>query len=268
MRCFRDKTGHRRSAAPAGYCRCVSTEPLRCAGALIVDDDGRIFIQRRSPHRRLFPNCWDIVGGHLEPGEDVDGGTAPGGHRGDRLDPLARPRPGRASTATSATTAWTGPRPTSWSGSTATSTGPALEAGKHTEFRWLAEHDVDSARRAPRRQRRADPTDRRGGLRRPAVDRSVNDASNWRPHRFAGLVAPAVDRAFRRRHARRPGRRWRRAEPSGTAGRPRPASWSSSAPGWPRPAATVDGPGLRGGHPLPGPGRLPAGRWTSRWRTG
>jgi 8-oxo-dGTP pyrophosphatase MutT (NUDIX family) len=42
---------------------------LRCAAALIVDGQGRIFVQRRSPHRRLFPNAWDVVGGHLEPGE-------------------------------------------------------------------------------------------------------------------------------------------------------------------------------------------------------
>jgi 8-oxo-dGTP pyrophosphatase MutT (NUDIX family) len=47
----------------------VSTEPLHCVGALIVDDDGRIFVQRRSPDRRLFPDSWDIVGGHVEPGE-------------------------------------------------------------------------------------------------------------------------------------------------------------------------------------------------------
>ncbi|MFC8618201.1 NUDIX domain-containing protein [Micromonospora purpureochromogenes] len=46
----------------------MPTEPLRCAGALIVDDDGRLFLQRRSPERSLFPNAWDIVGGHREPG--------------------------------------------------------------------------------------------------------------------------------------------------------------------------------------------------------
>jgi 8-oxo-dGTP diphosphatase len=46
-------------------------EPLRVAGALIVDDGGRLFIQRRSPHRRLFPDTWDIVGGHLERDETV-----------------------------------------------------------------------------------------------------------------------------------------------------------------------------------------------------
>jgi 8-oxo-dGTP pyrophosphatase MutT (NUDIX family) len=48
----------------------VPTEPLRCVGALIVDDDdGRRFLQRRSPERSLFPNAWDIGGGQLEPGE-------------------------------------------------------------------------------------------------------------------------------------------------------------------------------------------------------
>lgn len=46
-------------------------EPLRVAGALVVGEDGRIFFQKRSAQRKLFPNTWDIVGGHLEPGETV-----------------------------------------------------------------------------------------------------------------------------------------------------------------------------------------------------
>ncbi|HEV7713146.1 MAG TPA: NUDIX domain-containing protein [Asanoa sp.] len=50
----------------------MSVEPLRCAAGVVVDDDGRVFIQRRSPTRKLFPDTWDIVGGHLEPGESVD----------------------------------------------------------------------------------------------------------------------------------------------------------------------------------------------------
>jgi 8-oxo-dGTP pyrophosphatase MutT (NUDIX family) len=50
----------------------VSREPLRCAGALIVDDEGRIFIQRRSADLPLFPDSWDIVGGRVRPGESVD----------------------------------------------------------------------------------------------------------------------------------------------------------------------------------------------------
>jgi 8-oxo-dGTP pyrophosphatase MutT (NUDIX family) len=38
-------------------------------GAVILNDHGRAFVQRRSAGRRLFPNCWDIVGGHVDPGE-------------------------------------------------------------------------------------------------------------------------------------------------------------------------------------------------------
>jgi 8-oxo-dGTP diphosphatase len=116
-------------------------EPLRCAGGLIVDDDGRIFFQRRSPDRKLFPNCWDIVGGHVEPGETIEealrrevqeetgwqislilGPVGEYAYRGDdgvdrlesdflvRVDgDLLRPR---------------------------------LEQGKHTEFRWLAANEL------------------------------------------------------------------------------------------------------------------------------
>ncbi|RFU83853.1 NUDIX domain-containing protein [Streptomyces triticagri] len=40
-------------------------------GAVILDHHGRAFAQRRSPDRRLFPDCWDIVGGHVEPGETL-----------------------------------------------------------------------------------------------------------------------------------------------------------------------------------------------------
>jgi 8-oxo-dGTP diphosphatase len=38
-------------------------------GCLVTRPDGRIFAQRRSATRRLFPGCWDLVGGHFEPGE-------------------------------------------------------------------------------------------------------------------------------------------------------------------------------------------------------
>jgi 8-oxo-dGTP pyrophosphatase MutT (NUDIX family) len=40
-------------------------------GALIVDrDHRRLYIQRRSASRKVFPGAWDIVGGKVEPGED------------------------------------------------------------------------------------------------------------------------------------------------------------------------------------------------------
>lgn len=40
-------------------------------GALIRDDRGRVFVHRRGPDRAFLPNGWDIVGGHVEPGETL-----------------------------------------------------------------------------------------------------------------------------------------------------------------------------------------------------
>jgi 8-oxo-dGTP diphosphatase len=40
-----------------------------CVGAVIVDDEGRVFVHRRGPDRTLFPGCWDLPGGHVEPDE-------------------------------------------------------------------------------------------------------------------------------------------------------------------------------------------------------
>ena len=40
-------------------------------GAVIRDGLGRIFLQKRSAARSLFPGAWDLVGGHLEPGEGI-----------------------------------------------------------------------------------------------------------------------------------------------------------------------------------------------------
>ncbi|WP_116248252.1 NUDIX domain-containing protein [Nocardiopsis sp. FIRDI 009] len=46
------------------------------AGAVIAAPSGRVFAQRRSPTRKVFPHCWDIVGGHVEPGETMLEGLA------------------------------------------------------------------------------------------------------------------------------------------------------------------------------------------------
>src|SRR6185437_15979901 len=40
-------------------------------GAVIFDGEGRAFAQRRSYDRKLFPGCWDVVGGHVETGEGL-----------------------------------------------------------------------------------------------------------------------------------------------------------------------------------------------------
>jgi 8-oxo-dGTP pyrophosphatase MutT (NUDIX family) len=43
-----------------------------CVGAIIRDEQGRVFVQRRSATRRVFPGVWDIVGGHVEPNESIE----------------------------------------------------------------------------------------------------------------------------------------------------------------------------------------------------
>ncbi|WP_231929729.1 NUDIX hydrolase [Micromonospora inositola] len=119
----------------------MPTEPLRCAGALIVDDDGRIFIQRRSPDRVIFPNCWDIVGGHVEPGESVE-------------EALRREVTEETGWSISHVLGQVGEH--RWSGDDGRDrletdflvrvdgdlARPRLEVGRHTEFRWLAEEEI------------------------------------------------------------------------------------------------------------------------------
>ena len=43
-----------------------------CVGALIRNEEGRVFVQRRSATRRILPGIWDIVGGHVESGETIE----------------------------------------------------------------------------------------------------------------------------------------------------------------------------------------------------
>jgi mutator protein MutT len=120
----------------------VSDEPLRCAGALILDDDGRVFVQRRSPHRRLFPNCWDVVGGHLEPGETAEEAVR---------------REVREETGWQVTIVLGSLGEVSYTGDDGRPrieedflvrvdgdlSRPCLEEGRHTEFRWIEESDLD-----------------------------------------------------------------------------------------------------------------------------
>jgi RimJ/RimL family protein N-acetyltransferase len=40
-----------------------------CVGAIVRDGRNRVYVQRRTPWRRLLPGTWDIIGGHLEAGE-------------------------------------------------------------------------------------------------------------------------------------------------------------------------------------------------------
>jgi 8-oxo-dGTP pyrophosphatase MutT (NUDIX family) len=107
-----------------------------------VDDRGRIFFQLRSAQRKLFPNTWDIVGGHLEDGETPV----------EAMRREVREETGWRVADVLAVVgefAYTGD-----DGLDRTETDflvrvdgdldrPRLEAGKHTDFRWLAEDDLD-----------------------------------------------------------------------------------------------------------------------------
>jgi len=120
----------------------VYPAPLSVAGALVVRDDGRIFFQRRSARRKLFPNSWDIVGGHVEPGETV-------------TETLAREIEEETGWRLAEVLAVVGEF--SYAGDDGVTRHetdflvrvegdpdrPRLEEGKHTEFRWLARHELD-----------------------------------------------------------------------------------------------------------------------------
>ena len=116
--------------------------PLRVAGALVVDDEGRIFCQMRSPQRKLFPNTWDIVGGHLEPGESP-------------AEAMRREVAEETGWQVAVVLAEMGEM--AYTGDDGIErvetdylvrvdgdlTRPQLEEGKHTEYRWLAEDELD-----------------------------------------------------------------------------------------------------------------------------
>jgi len=44
---------------------------IACTDVLIVNQNKEIFIQKRSPTRKLYPNCWEVPGGHIENGESI-----------------------------------------------------------------------------------------------------------------------------------------------------------------------------------------------------
>ena len=60
------------SAALAAFAASAAADGKRLVvGALVVDGAGRIYVQKRSDDRALFPGAWDIVGGHVELGESI-----------------------------------------------------------------------------------------------------------------------------------------------------------------------------------------------------
>ncbi len=45
---------------------------MRDYACAILLRDGLILLGKRSPHRKAYPNCWDVIGGRVEQGETID----------------------------------------------------------------------------------------------------------------------------------------------------------------------------------------------------
>ena len=39
---------------------------------ILVDRQGWVLLQERDEHPRIDPDCWGLVGGHVDEGEDVE----------------------------------------------------------------------------------------------------------------------------------------------------------------------------------------------------
>lgn len=169
---------------------------LEVAAAIIFDPAGRVFVQRRSPQRALLANCWDIVGGHLEPGETPE---------------QCMRREVTEETGWEIDTIHGQLEPVRWMGDDGVErveidylvsvrgdlNAPRLEPGKHTEWRWitsseLALIDLDGREGDRLIRELVEVAFARAvtlGLVRPeTADVSVS--------RFAAVITPVIERLF------------------------------------------------------------------------
>ena len=100
----------------------MSAAAFRTVGALLVDDQGRVLLGLRAPHKKAWPNHWDAIGGRVEAGETLEQamirevreeiGVVPAAFA--RLAEVADPRAdlyGNSIATLFAVTAWTGGEP-------------------------------------------------------------------------------------------------------------------------------------------------------------
>jgi 8-oxo-dGTP diphosphatase len=118
----------------------MSQASVQTAGALLVDAEGRILLGLRSSWKKVAPDRWDAVGGHVEPGESPEmalvrelreelGVTATAFRL---IASLPEPRPdlyGEALHHVFAVTGWTGG-------------DPSNACDEHSEIRWFRAEEV------------------------------------------------------------------------------------------------------------------------------
>ena len=113
-----------------------------CVGVLMQDEQHRVYVQRRTTRRRLFPGIWDIVGGHVEPGETPEQTLATRTRGGDRLEACARSAR-RSPTGSGNTRGGSGASWTTWSTVDGDLRRPRLEDGKHDASAWVGPGDLE-----------------------------------------------------------------------------------------------------------------------------
>jgi 8-oxo-dGTP pyrophosphatase MutT (NUDIX family) len=104
----------------------------RDVACAILYRNGQILLGKRSPHRRLYPNCWDVIGGHVEAGEtvaqallrEVEGEIALLPARYHAIDPMTAEN-GQAIHHLFIISEWHGGE-------------PAMRGDEHSELRWFS----------------------------------------------------------------------------------------------------------------------------------
>jgi 8-oxo-dGTP diphosphatase len=107
----------------------------------MLNRDGRILLGKRAPHRKAYPNLWDVIGGKVEAGESVEQalarelgeeiGVAPAVYQ--KVSELLDTSPNARGTATYHMFSIT-----HWSGL------PSLRNNEHTALQWFAIADACS----------------------------------------------------------------------------------------------------------------------------
>ena len=112
---------------------------IQTSCGLLVDDEGRILLGLRASWKRVAPDRWDAIGGHVERGEDIEAA----------LVREVREEVGVHATAFHRIVSLPEPRPdlygdtlhhvfavTSWDGT------PSNVCGEHAEIRWFNAEEV------------------------------------------------------------------------------------------------------------------------------
>ncbi|MFT4181355.1 MAG: NUDIX domain-containing protein [Rhizobium sp.] len=104
--------------------------------------DGQVLLVKRAPHKAYYPNQWDLVGGHVEPGESVEAALVREAQEEVGLTPLrfqklvefSEPQAGDGLTVryhVYAVTEWDGGE-------------PRLLGDEHTAMRWVRASEVST----------------------------------------------------------------------------------------------------------------------------